>query len=199
MGGGWNVLMSFIQRSGSGASARTYLGKTTRQDGYLRHRMQLSLITDSPSSRRPNVRALKVTCTEETRPLLNLIPEISNELITPMDHHGSLVNCLFRCRHCRSVSQAWKQNPLLVAAQANTDGNLWTSVRASLDDCKNTLEKLKKKIDEVQKSSFLGRGFLRKPTMSIKLNMKMRDITTFKQQIHSYNSAMQSALQMINM
>ena len=97
------------------------------------------------------------------------------------------------------VSQAWKQNPLLVAAQANADGNLWISVQVSLDDCKNTLEKLEKKIDKVQKSSFLWRGFLRKPTMSIKLNMRMRDITTFKQHIHSYSSAMQSALQMTNM
>ena len=35
---GGNVLMSFIQRSGSGANVRTHLGKTTRQDGYLRHR-----------------------------------------------------------------------------------------------------------------------------------------------------------------
>ena len=96
------------------------------------------------------------------------------------------------------VLEAWKQNPLLVAAQANTDGNLWIGVRASLDDCKNTLEKLEKKIDEVQKSSFLWRGFLRKPTMSIKLNMRIKDITTFKQHIHSYSSAMQSALQMIN-
>jgi hypothetical protein len=102
-------------------------------------------------------------------------------------------------RVLEAVSQAWKQNPLLVAAQVNTGGSLWISVRASLDDCKSTLEKLEKKIDEVQKSSFLGRGFLRKPTMSIKLNMKMRDITMFKQQVHSYNSAMQSALQMINM
>ena len=80
------------------------------------------------------------------------------------------------------VSQAWKQNPLLVAAQANADGNLWISVQVSLDDCKNTLDKLEKKIDEAQKSSFLWRGFLRKPTMSIKLNMRMMDITTFKQQ-----------------
>ena len=33
LSGGGNVLIS-----GSGASARTHLGKTTRQDGYLRNR-----------------------------------------------------------------------------------------------------------------------------------------------------------------
>ncbi|OCL14343.1 hypothetical protein AOQ84DRAFT_435739 [Glonium stellatum] len=102
-------------------------------------------------------------------------------------------------RVLKALSQAWNQNPLLVAAQANTDGgSLWTSVQASLDDCENTLGKLEKKLDEVQKSSFLGRGFLRKPTMSIKLNVRMRDISAFKQQMHSYSTAMQSALQMIN-
>lgn len=84
------------------------------------------------------------------------------------------------------ISQAWKQNPLLVAAQANADGNLWISVQASLDNCKNTLEKLEKNIYEAQKSSFLWRGFLRKSTMSIKLNMRMGDITTFKQKIDAH-------------
>lgn len=100
-------------------------------------------------------------------------------------------------RVLEAISQSWTQNPI-IATQAHSDGNLWSSVRASLDDCKSTLAKLDKKLDDIQKSSFLGRGFFRKPTKLIKLNMNMKDILVFKQQIHSYNGAMQSALQMIN-
>ncbi|KAF2815672.1 uncharacterized protein BDZ99DRAFT_405916, partial [Mytilinidion resinicola] len=101
-------------------------------------------------------------------------------------------------RALNAIGQSWKQNPLLVTTQTNGDRDLWITVRGSLDDCQITLGKLDKRLVEVQKTSFLGRGFLRKPTMSIKLNMMMKDITAFRQQIHSHNSAMQSAFQMIN-
>lgn len=87
---------------------------------------------------------------------------------------------------------------MIAAAETNNNGNLWASVKASINDCKITLAKLDSKLDEVQTGGFLGRGFLRKPTKLVKLNMKMKDIVLFKQQVHSYNNAMQSALQMIN-
>lgn len=71
-------------------------------------------------------------------------------------------------------------------------------MRSSLDDCNNTLEKLDKKLDDVQKSSRIGRGFLRKPTKLIKLNMNMKEILAYKQRVSWHNSAMQSAFQLIN-
>ena len=101
-------------------------------------------------------------------------------------------------RVSEAISQSWTQNPMIATAQTHSDGNLWGSVRASLDDCQGTLGKLKKKLDGLQNERVFARGFLRKPTKLIKLNMKMKDILLFKQQIHSYNNAMQSALQMIN-
>jgi hypothetical protein len=101
-------------------------------------------------------------------------------------------------RVSEAISQSWTQNPMIAAAETHSDGNLWGSVRASLDDCQSTLGKLNKKLDELQNGSVFARGFLRKPTKLIKLNMNMGDILLFKQQIHSYNNAMQSALQMIN-
>ncbi len=102
-------------------------------------------------------------------------------------------------RVSEAISKSWTQNPMVVEAQAQSDVDLWGSVKASLDDCQTTLRKLDTKLDEVQKSSFFGIGFFKKPAKLIKLNMKMKDILLYKQQIHSYNNAMQSALQMINM
>jgi len=97
-----------------------------------------------------------------------------------------------------AISKSWKQNTLITIAQTDPDGDLWVSVKSSLDDCKSTLEKFKQKLDEVNGNSFLGRGFLRRPTKQIKLNMMMTAITAFRNQVNSYNSGMQSALQMIN-
>jgi hypothetical protein len=102
-------------------------------------------------------------------------------------------------RVSEAISQTWTQHPMIAAAEASSNGNLWASVKISIDDCKNTLEKLDAKLDEVQTAGFLGRGLLRKPSKLVKLNMRMKDILLFRQQVHSYNSAMQSALQMINM
>ena len=83
---------------------------------------------------------------------------------------------------------------MIAAAEASNNGNLWATVKASMDYCKVTLAKLDTKLDEVQTGSFLRQGFLRKPTKIVKLNMKMENIVLFKQQVHSYNNAMQSAL-----
>jgi hypothetical protein len=101
-------------------------------------------------------------------------------------------------RVSEAISQTWTQHPKIVAAEGGSNSNLWASVKATIDDCKSTLGKLDTELDEVQKGGFLGRGFLRKPTKLVKLNIKMKDILLFKQQVHSYNNAMQSALQMIN-
>jgi hypothetical protein len=100
-------------------------------------------------------------------------------------------------RVSEAISQTWTQNSMIVKAATSSNGNLWASVKASIEDCKNTLGKLDAKIEEVNTSGFLRRSLLRKPTKLIKLNMKMKDILQFKEQVHSYNNAMQSALQMI--
>jgi hypothetical protein len=101
-------------------------------------------------------------------------------------------------RVSEAISQTLTQHPIIATAELTNNSNLWVSVKASLDDCKNALGKLDTKLDEVQTGGFLRRGFLRKPIKLVKLKMKMKDIHLFKQQVHSYNNAMQSALQMIN-
>jgi hypothetical protein len=101
-------------------------------------------------------------------------------------------------RGAEAIGAAWTQNPRIFKAQTGTDGNLWGSVEASLEDCQLTLAKLNSKLDELKKTSVFGRGFLRKPTKLVILNMRIKDIAAFKDQIQSYNNAMQSALLMIN-
>ena len=115
----------------------------------------------------------------------------------------STVNDLLReiqglSRAAEAIGTAWTQNPKIVTAQTGTDGNLWRSVEASLEDCQLTLARLNSKLDELKKGSVFGRGFLRKPTKLMMLNMRIKDITAFKDQIQSYNNAMQGALLMIN-
>jgi hypothetical protein len=115
----------------------------------------------------------------------------------------STVNDLLReiqglSRAAEAIGTAWTQNPTIVTAQTGTDGNLWRSVEASLEDCQLTLARLNSKLDELKKGSVFGRGFLRKPTKLMMLNMRFKDIIAFKDQIQSYNNAMQGALLMIN-
>jgi hypothetical protein len=101
-------------------------------------------------------------------------------------------------RGAEAIGTAWTQNPRIVTVQMGTDGNLWGSVEASLEDCQLTLAKLNSKLDELKKASVFGRGFLRKPTKLVMFNIRIKDIIAFKDQIQSYNNAMQSALLMIN-
>jgi hypothetical protein len=97
-----------------------------------------------------------------------------------------------------AISKSWSQSPLIALAQADPDGNLWISVKTSIDECKRTLEKLDRELNNVQKDSLFGKGFMRRPTKQLKLNMKMKDIHLYRQQVQSYSGGMQSALQMIN-
>ena len=92
-----------------------------------------------------------------------------------------------------AIRQSWQQN-IIDVAQVQSGGNVWASVEETLEDCKNTLKKLEEALKDVERSGFLPRGLLR----TIRLNLKMKDILLFKQQFHTYSSAMQSALQMIN-
>jgi len=97
-----------------------------------------------------------------------------------------------------AIHKSWKQEPLVAIASHGPDAELWASLKPSLKDCRKTLEKLHQKLEDVQKSSFIGRSFLRRPVKQIRLNMKTKDIVTYQQRIHSYSLAMHSALQAIN-
>jgi len=98
-----------------------------------------------------------------------------------------------------SVSNASLSAPRVVVAEIDPDESLWITVKATLGDIKNTLDKLDQLVAKVQSSSgVFSRGFLRKPTKQIKFAMRLKDITIYKDRIKSYNTAMTSALQMIN-
>lgn len=45
-------------------------------------------------------------------------------------------------RVSEAISQTWTQCPMIAAAEASSNDNLWVSVKASLDDYKNALRKL---------------------------------------------------------
>jgi hypothetical protein len=98
-----------------------------------------------------------------------------------------------------AISKSWKQDTLIAAAETGPHGNLWASVKAALEDCQGTLEQLLQKLNEVQKSNFVGRGILRRPVKNIKFNMRSKDILIFQQRVHSHSIAMQGGLQMIHL
>ena len=50
----------------------------------------------------------------------------------------------------KAISQRWTQFLTIAAAEASNNGNFWVSVKASLDDYKNTPGRLDTKLDEVQ-------------------------------------------------
>jgi hypothetical protein len=102
-------------------------------------------------------------------------------------------------RVLESISSASASAPRPVVAEIDPDGSLWAAVKATLGDIEITLAKLSQLLSEVQKSSgVFSRGFLRKPTKQMKFGFRSKEIATYKDRVHSYNTAMTSALQMIN-
>jgi hypothetical protein len=102
-------------------------------------------------------------------------------------------------RVLESISSASTSAPRPVMAEIDPDGSLWAVVKATLGDINNTLAKLSQLLNEVQKSSgVFSRGFLRKPTKQIKFGFRSKEIATYKDRVQSYNTAMTSALQMVN-
>jgi hypothetical protein len=97
-----------------------------------------------------------------------------------------------------TISKSWKQLPPIIIAKADPDGYLWITVKASIDDCSKSLRNLDGVVNYIEKESFFGQSFLRKPAKSIRLNRKTKDILVPRQQVQSYSVSMQSALQMIN-
>ncbi len=102
-------------------------------------------------------------------------------------------------RVLESISSASTSAPRPVMAEIDPDGSLWAAVKATLGDINNTLAKVNQLLDEVRNSSgVFSRGFLRKPTKQIKFGLRSKEIATYKDRVQSYNTAMTSALQMIN-
>jgi hypothetical protein len=97
-----------------------------------------------------------------------------------------------------SISNASVRVPQVVMAEIDPGNGLWSTISDTLDDIRNTFNKLNQLMAELEKTSFFSRGFLRKPSKQIKFSLKSKDITIYKDRIKSYNTAMTSALQMIN-
>ncbi|PNP82764.1 hypothetical protein FNYG_03995 [Fusarium nygamai] len=97
-----------------------------------------------------------------------------------------------------SVSNASGRVPQYVVAEIDPGNALWGSISATLDDIKNTFNKLNQLMAELEKTNLFSRGFLRKPTKQIKFSLRSKDITIYKDRIKPYNTAMTSAFQMIN-
>ena len=102
-------------------------------------------------------------------------------------------------RVLESISGASTSAPRPVMAEIDPDGSLWAVVKATLGDINNTLTRISQLLNEVQNGSgVFSRGFLRKPTKQIKFGLRSKEIATYKDRVQSYNTAMTSALQMIN-
>jgi hypothetical protein len=98
-----------------------------------------------------------------------------------------------------SISKSLKENRLIAAAQTDPNGELWSSLKTTFDDCQATLDDLDKTLKEVNRPAIFGISILRRPTKQVMLNLKMKDIGLFRQRIQYYNGAMQLPLQMINL
>jgi hypothetical protein len=101
-------------------------------------------------------------------------------------------------RVLEAVGSVWKNNPSIAAAQAATGGQLWRSVKMTLDDCQATLETLDDKLNEVKGSNSRGMRIFGKANRQIRLNLRMTDLTVYRQRVQYHSSAVQLALQMIN-
>lgn len=71
---------------------------------------------------------------------------------------------------------------------------LLKSVKPLLNDCEETLDKLRLILEGMDKP-----GVLRKPIKALKFTLKSGDIDLIRQQIRSYSSAMQMTLHMVGM
>jgi phage host-nuclease inhibitor protein Gam len=71
-------------------------------------------------------------------------------------------------------------------------------VESSLQECGDTLNKLYAVLQDLNGTTAGRFGVLRRPIKQVRLNMKMKDIGDFQQQVHSHYSGMQLTLGTIN-
>ena len=98
-----------------------------------------------------------------------------------------------------SISKSLKETRLIATSQMDPNGDLWISLRMTLNDCRATLGRLDETLKGVNRPAAFGISILRRPTKQVMLSLKMKDIGIFRQRIQYYNGAMQLPLQMINL
>ncbi|KAH6953465.1 hypothetical protein DER45DRAFT_575916 [Fusarium avenaceum] len=101
-------------------------------------------------------------------------------------------------RALESIRSASVRAPQAILAEIDPGNGLWSTIGATFIDMKTTFNRLNQLMAELEKTSFFSRGFLRKPTKQIRFSLRSKDISTHRDRIKSYNTAMISALQMIN-
>ncbi|CAJ0551398.1 Ff.00g113280.m01.CDS01 [Fusarium sp. VM40] len=101
-------------------------------------------------------------------------------------------------RALESIRSASVRVPQAILAEIDPGNGLWSTIGATFIDMKTTFNRLNQLMAELEKTSFFSRGFLRKPTKQIRFSLRSKDISTHRDRIKSYNTAMISALQMIN-
>jgi ankyrin repeat protein/tetratricopeptide (TPR) repeat protein len=91
------------------------------------------------------------------------------------------------------------QQPAIVAAARNTEQNagaaLWKQVQRSLNDCKDTLEKLQKVLNDINPNSG---SLFRRPILTFKESLLSGDMAALRQRLILFNSTLSLPLQMIN-
>ncbi|TLD34661.1 Dimethyl-sulfide monooxygenase [Venturia nashicola] len=86
----------------------------------------------------------------------------------------------------------------LVGLRSSDHVHLWTMVEASLQECGTTLDKLETMLQDLNGTANSRFGVLRRPIMKVRLNMKLKEIGDFQQQVRSHYSGMQLTLGTIN-
>ena len=90
-------------------------------------------------------------------------------------------------------------NPAIESERARSEDNagLWSSVVGALDDCRQTVQMLDKKVSG-SKGHVTRQNIFKRSVSQLKLNVKDDDIRTLRFQIHAHTANLQVALQMIN-
>jgi len=101
----------------------------------------------------------------------------------------------------RAISTKFDDQSLAKAALSTQTGHEvqhWENVRRSMGDCKETLARLERVFEKLNKGDSLS-GFLWRPSKkTIKFNMKAETISLLKQEIECYRQTMQLSLQLIS-
>ena len=87
--------------------------------------------------------------------------------------------------------------PKAVYLRTEHDQEYWRLVSRSMEDCRETLESLRKTVEGAYRGE--GSGLLRRPRMQLALDMQSGEIQEFRQRITAFTNTMQIALQLITM
>jgi hypothetical protein len=85
------------------------------------------------------------------------------------------------------------RRPAIANTVRNSEGDFWSHVKRSLDDCSETLTLLEKVLANLGGTT---KNPFAKVAKNVKLGAKLDKITTLRRQINTYNSTMQLGLQM---